>query len=176
MITYKIGDLFREIDVDSPTIKIIPHCCNDIDAFGAGFAAAVARHYPLAKERYHQWFRLGVDIESGKPFRLGQFQSVKVHSLDLYSAIYIVNMIGQKGIVNPGNRKPVKYGHLFKCIEQIGHLIRFYLAKSPPGHQIEIETVKFGAGLAGGNWEVIEEFINDNWDFPHVPVTIWDLS
>jgi len=169
MITYKTGDLFLGTNFDSPTIKIIPHCCNDINAYGAGFARAVSKHFPSAKERYHQWFELGVDIESSKPFRLGQFQSVKVHP-----SAYILNMIGQKGIANINNPKPVKYGHLFKCIEQIGHLIRFYVAKNPE-RQMEIATVKFGAGLAGGNWEIIEEFINDNWDFPQVPVTIWDL-
>lgn len=170
MITYKIGDLFQELDSDSDIIKIIPHCCNDINAFGSGFAGAVSRRYPHVKERYHQWFKLGVDIESGKPFRLGQFQSVKVHP-----TTYILNMIGQKGTVNGNNPKPVKYGHLFKCVEQIGHLIRFYTAKNSE-LPIEIETVKFGCDLAGGDFQIVKEFIEDCWIMPNVSITIWSLS
>lgn len=175
VITYKIGDMFREVDFDSPTIKLIPHCCNDIDGYGLGFAGAVSRHFPLAKERYHQWFRMKVDIESGKPFRLGQFQTVKVHSHDPYSAAYILNMIGQKGTKSPDNPKPVKYGHLFECVKQVGQLLRIYTVNNPSDHPIEVITVKFGSDLAGGDWNIIEEFVQDNWVLPGVSLTVWSL-
>lgn len=176
MITYKTGDMFREIDFESPTIKLIPHCCNNIDGYGSGFAGAVAKFFPAAKERYHQWYRMGVDMESGKPFRLGQFQSVKVKSQDLYNAVYILNMIGQDGVRGPNNPKPVKYGHLHSCVQKVGELLRLYTAKNPPGHPIEIITVKFGSDLAGGDWNIIEEFVLDHWILPNVPITVYSLG
>ncbi len=164
MISHKVSDLFVDVDWNSPTIKLIPHCCNNINSFGSGFAGAVAKHFPRAKERYHKWYNQGVDFESGKPFELGQFQSVQ--TLD---NVYFLNMIGQKGVRGADNPKPCKYGHLFTCIKDIGQLIQHSM-----NSEIEIITVKFGSDLAGGNFEIIEEFIQDYWS--EVPVTIYSLA
>lgn len=164
MIAYQVGDLFANVDWDFPTVKLIPHCCNDVNAFGSGFAGAVARHFPNVKERYHSWANSGVDFQSGKPFELGQFQSVKVKE-----DAYVLNMIGQHKTIAPDNPKPVKYGHLHKCIKDISEMIRF-----SRNCEVEIITVKFGSDLAGGDFQIIKEFIEDHWSF--VPVTIFSLA
>jgi hypothetical protein len=163
-INYKVGDLFQSVDWDSPIVKLIPHCCNDINSFGSGFAGAVARHFPEVKERYHSWCNKGVDFQSGKPFELGQFQSVQVNK-----NTYFLNMIGQRGVRGQDNPKPCKYGHLFTCIKDISTMIQ--LSKNS---EVEIITVKFGSDLAGGDFQIIKEFIEDYWSF--VPVTIFSLA
>ena len=52
------GDLFDNITSyinqgHNGCSVLIPHVCNNINAFGAGFAGAVSRHFPIAKENYH---------------------------------------------------------------------------------------------------------------------------
>ena len=52
------GDLFNYIQDriksgNNGASVIVPHVCNNIDLFGAGFAAAVSKHYPIVKENYH---------------------------------------------------------------------------------------------------------------------------
>jgi hypothetical protein len=39
----------------------------------------------------------------------------------------------------------------------------------------EIHAPKFGAGLACGNWDFIEELINECWIGRGIPVTIYEL-
>lgn len=175
MIEYKQGDLFST-DWTTPTIKLVPHCCNDVDRFGSGFAGAVAKHWPQVKQRYHDWHRLGIDIESGKPFKLGQFQTVKVRGDDLFSLTYAINMIGQRDTVSSDNPKPVKYGPLYKCIEGIGMMLRNFSNQHYPVHNIEVITVKFGSDLAGGDWAIIEEMVQDQWVSDIVNVTVWELD
>ena len=38
---------------DLGTSVIIPHVCNNVDLFGAGFAAAISKEYPDVKNNYH---------------------------------------------------------------------------------------------------------------------------
>ena len=40
-------------DKNNSNTIIIPHVCNNIDLFDAGFAAGLAKKYPIAKENYH---------------------------------------------------------------------------------------------------------------------------
>jgi len=175
-IEYKVGDLFKKMDWDTPTIKLLPHCCNDVDRYGSGIAGAIASHWPVAKQRYHEWYRMGIDIESGKPFKLGQFQTVKVHEKDLFSSVYVCNMIGQRDTVGPDNPKPAKYLALGKCIDAIGMMLRNFSNHHHPAHGIEIVTVKFGSDLAGGDWNILEEMIIDHWVSDIVSVTVWSLE
>ena len=32
---------------------IVPHVCNNVDVFGGGFTAGIAKYYPIVKENYH---------------------------------------------------------------------------------------------------------------------------
>lgn len=173
MIEYKIGDLFDCVDWKTSTIKLIPHCCNNIGRFGSGFAGAVAKRHPHVQQRYFDWFQEQVDFASGKPFALGEFQSVQLDPA--FGRSFIVNMIGQNGVVGPDNRKPVKYGYLQRCVEDIGKMVQHFNGHNKVSQDVEICTVKFGAGLAGGEWPIIEEFLLDSWVSRGIKVTIFDL-
>jgi len=174
-IIYRIGDMFKEIDWDTPGIRLIPHCCNNIDGYAAGFAAAVSRKWPIAKQRYHEWYRLGIDFQSGKPFKLGEYQSVRVHGHDPFSQVFVLNMIGQDGVRGADNPKPVKYDALGKCINEIGKSLSHYSRRHENVHPVEIITVKFGSDLAGGDWQILEEMICDHWQNT-TKVTVFSLS
>ena len=153
------GDLFDNIEQivragNNGSSVIVPHVCNNIDLFGAGFAAETARHYPIVKENYHLL---------GKSFlqnNLGYVQFVEVLSDKKYEhKLVFANMIAQRGIINKtSNPRPLNYLALVKSMVGVSQ----YISKNFDG-DIQIHAPKFGCGLAGGNWKFVEELINDIW-------------
>lgn len=136
---------------------IIPHVCNNINLFGAGFAAAVAREFPIVKQNFHLL---------GNKSKLGYVQYViatknKSHDHQLIFA----NMIAQNRIINQTNPRPLNYESLVKCMIDLRNYANNFQQANDA--KIEIHCPKFGSGLAGGNWSFIEQLIIDIWnDFP----------
>lgn len=132
---------------------IVPHICNNINLFGAGFASAVARHYPIVKENYHLL---------GNKNTLGYVQFVEAEKSPVYGhKLIFANMIAQNGVINPSNSKPLSYFALTQCMSSVSSFVRktFDLTDN----KAQIHCPKFGCGLAGGNWSLIEELIADIW-------------
>lgn len=152
-INYVKGDLFAAIK-DSHDSIIIPHVCNNIGIFGAGFVLPLARAFPSAREEYLKWHREGPD------FKLGEIQKV---ILDNHC---IINMVAQQGV---GGHRPLKYPALGKCIEAVREVIKSSFVGA-------IHAPMFGSGLSGGRWEFIEEMIYDSWVSFGIPVTIYYLK
>ena len=145
------GDLFVRVkDVVGPVL--IPHVCNDKGVFGAGFALAVSRYFPHVREAYLGWFAHGVDQHDKRVFGLGECQYVPVGFEG--SEVEVVNMVAQ-GL---GGSRPLRYAMLAKCMEELGHDAVTGLGGKPV-----IFCPFFGAGLAGGDWNFIEELIKDCW-------------
>lgn len=153
------GNLFEFIE---PRIRsgntgssvIVPHVCNNIDLFGAGFAAAVSTHYPIVKENYHL---LGKNFLKNN---LGYVQYVKVLEDKNYEhTLIFANMIAQNSTISKSNPRPLNYRYLVQSMIDIDHFIKTKLKD----HNIEIHMPKFGCGLAGGNWNFIQELVNDVW-------------
>jgi len=134
---------------------IIPHVCNNIDAFGAGFAAAVTKHYPVAKENYHL---LGLNFLKKN---LGYVQFVEVAKDPHYGhKLIIANMIAQNGIINNKNPRPLNYFSLCKSMNLVKQYIQSNFGVE---NKVQIHTPKFGCGLAGGDWKFIYNLIEDIW-------------
>jgi len=128
-------------------VKIIPHVCNSLGKWGAGFVLAVSKAYPDAEKAYR-------DATS---YDLGTVQFVECGG-----DIVVANMIAQWGIrpVKDGSKEgcpPLRYSALFETMEKVAKW-----AESS-GKKCEIHAPKFGAGLAGGNWRAIEAFIKQLW-------------
>lgn len=160
---YSNYDLFETINKrvnashDGATV-FVPHVCNNIDLFGAGFAAQVAHFYPSVKENYHLL---------GKNFlkqNLGYSQILKVYENDKHKhKLYIINMISQNGIKNPKNPRPLNYLALAKSMNILSQYIYTHTGFVNKTEKIEIHCPKFGSGLAGGNWNFISDLIDDIW-------------
>lgn len=135
----------------------VPHVCNNIDAFGAGFASQVADKYPSVKADYHML---------GKTFLKNNFGYAQI--LDVYEdkkykhKLCFVNMIAQNGIINPSNPRPLNYMALARSMNHLCKYIDTH-TKFPTSEPVEIHCPKFGSGLAGGNWNFIENLIEDIW-------------
>lgn len=151
------GDLFDTIKncVDGGNLGcsvIVPHVCNDINLFGAGFAAAVANHYPIVKENFHML---------GNKAVLGQTQFISAYKDKKFGhELIFANMIAQKGVAAHNNKRPLNYGALCKCMFSVSTYIA---QRDNKESRMQIHSPKFGSGLAGGNWLFIQELINDIW-------------
>jgi hypothetical protein len=133
---------------------IIPHVCNNVDAFGAGFAGAVSKFFPDVKTNFHLL---------GKTARLGhtQFVTAKSDSVYKYQLIF-ANMIAQNSLINQSNPRPLNYAALVYCMNEVRQYYR-KLNSQADSSKIEIHCPKFGSGLAGGDWAFIEDLIKDIW-------------
>ena len=133
---------------------IVPHVCNNVNAFGAGFAGQVADIYPQVKANFHML---------GQQAKLGHTQFINVKSDQKYRhSIIFGNMIAQNKLINTNNKRPLNYGALVYCMNQVRSYVK-ELQKNSENSRVEIHAPKFGSGLAGGNWNFIEELIRDIW-------------
>lgn len=145
----------------------VPHVCNNIDLFGAGFAAQVGDKYPSVKTNYHL---LGKSFLSKN---MGYTQVLKIREDSKYHhKLYIVNMIAQNGVRLPNNNRPLNYYGLVKSMVSLASYIDNNTGFLNKTEKVEIHCPKFGSGLAGGNWAFIEELMEDIWG--KYPITVYN--
>jgi hypothetical protein len=165
------GDLFDYINSyinqgNNGSSIIVPHVCNNINSFGAGFAGAVAKHYPSVKENYHL---LGNSFLKNN---LGYTQFVEVAKDKRYGhKLIFANMIAQNGIISSNNPRPLNYLALAKSMVGVGKYIQNNFDKES---KIQIHAPKFGCGLAGGDWNFISDLIKDIWN--NIPLFIYSYK
>jgi hypothetical protein len=158
MIKYVVGDLFQFLPYETPMEKFIPHVCNNIYGWGSGFVVPLAKKWPETREAY----------KSLPNLKLGEVQFVAVPANEhLLNSIWVCNMIAQNRTISPENPKPIKYAALVSCMQRIAEACR---TKTSP----EIHCPKFGSDLAGGNWNFIEELIQEIWG--EFEVTVYKLE
>jgi hypothetical protein len=138
-LSYICGDLFETIkELPNETI-IIPHIVNNRGGWGAGFVIPLGNKYPQAKDSYRDWFR-------DRSFGLGKVFPCLVDN------VHVIHMCAQ----TLGGTRPLYYNALSTCMDKV----RFYAStlKNP-----KIICPAFGSGLAGGDWNFIEQLIYDCW-------------
>ena len=120
-------------------LKIIPHICNNKNRWGAGFVLALSKRwtYPEQFYRARQKYPLGdVDV------------------LQVEDDIYVANMIAQHDTrPDPKGNPPIRYDALRTALTKVNKIA---LEKNATIH-----APKFGSGLSGGDWNIIEGIIND---------------
>lgn len=156
IVNQRINDSIRGSSV------IIPHVCNNVNAYGAGFALDIANNFPSAKINFHL---LANEAKLGK----SQFIVVKENNKTKHKII-IANMISQNGLINSKNTRPLNYSALVTCMNNT-KIYAKNLLKDDMVDQIEIHAPKFGSGLAGGDWRFISDLITDIWN--DIPVFIY---
>lgn len=133
---YKKGDVIKASKEKICNV-IIPHICNDIKKWGAGFVLAISKEW----KKPEQLFR-------STNLKLGEVQFIQVTN-----KIIIANMIAQHGIRHKNNKTPIRYDNLRSALIKVNK-------KAIKTNSI-IMAPKFGSGLAGGNWNFIEQIIKD---------------
>lgn len=157
---------------------VIPHVCNDIGRWGSGFVNAItARWGEGPREAYLAWhkmngFRLkeieqdfNVIIDSPFNFELGNTQIVK-----LPNKIYVANMVAQHQVrgMDKTGRPPIRYGALTTAMMSVRKHALSTIA--------EIHCPKFGSDLAGGDWDIISQLIQEIWIDNGIDVTVYEFE
>ena len=132
MIHYLKGDV-TELTGFEP--KLIIHVCNNKGAWGGGFTGALSKKWKQP-EYYYRRRRRHI---------LGDIQFVQVNE-----HTNVVNMIAQ--VLGDKTGVNLRYVALRQCL----YAIRDYAIN----HNCTIHAPRFGAGLAGGDWKIIEKMIN----------------
>jgi hypothetical protein len=154
-LVYLKTNIFESIkDCSSHTNIIVPHVCNNVNGFGAGFAGDVSEHYPEVKINFHML---------GNKNKLGHVQYISVYKNAKYdNKIIFANMIAQNGIMSKSNPRPLNYIALAYCLSDVARYIQNY-KKQDLSRKIEIHAPKFGSGLAGGDWNHVKSMLEDAW-------------
>lgn len=137
--------------------KVICHCCNDIGGWGSGFVLALSRRWSEPEMQYRLWHR----GECGPAFELGQVLFVQVEE-----NLWVANIIGQHKTIRQV-KVPVRYEALDLGLAKVAS---FCEEKSATAHM-----PRLGAGLAGGEWHLIEKIILENLVHRGIESTVYDL-
>lgn len=135
-INYIKGDLL------SVTEGIIVHGCNAQGVMGSGVALAVRQKYPKAYERYKEETQRGF-------LGLGDVQLVEVKQ-----NLCIANAITQE-FYGREKKLYISYEAIRECFTTV-----FEVARGTKVSYVSIP--KIGAGLGGGDWEVILGIIKES--------------
>jgi len=153
MITYLVGSALEPVTQPA----IIAHICNDIGAWGAGFAKALGKQYPLACSSYRKWHR---GDQGGYSFGLGLVQFAWISR-----AICVANMVAQHGLRSHENPMPIRYESLTHCLTAV--------ADHAASNSCSVHMPRIGCGLAGGSWDRVEPIIEAT--LKDVSVYVYDL-
>jgi hypothetical protein len=172
------GDVTEPQFSHSNEIAIIPHVCNNIGAWGAGFVLALNKKWSGPEYFYR---KMEKESPNGLKNRLGEIQWVDIDKDK--GNIIVINMIAQDGIISKDRpfARPLKYWALMKCMEQvrwhIGTKITSYVTL--PEHMSKkavIHCPKFGSDLAGGKWNFILELIEEQWLDDGIDVVVYEFD
>jgi len=136
--------------------RIIAHVCNDIGGWGRGFVVALSRRWPEPEQRYREWHR------DGAGFELGAVQLVQVEP-----AIWVANMVAQRGLKATADGPPIRYAAVERCMSGVAEHARQRSAS--------VHMPRIGCGLAGGRWEEIEPILQRTLVAAGIHVTVHDL-
>ena len=148
MIEYRKGNL---LDV---TEGIIVHGCNMQGIMVAGVAKAVKAKYPACFAKY----KMCLDSWD---YKLGDDIMYKVNS-----DLFICNALTQLRYSRTGSRQ-VNYVAIVKVFDRN--------IRNARALGLSLHFPKIGAGLGGGDWNIIEQLINDCDPDDTVQKICWEL-
>lgn len=134
MLKYIKGDLFRaEAD-------ILAHGVNCSGGYGSGVAAGMAYNHRKARDQYFSKFN------SEEGWELGDAQFV-------FSGTKIIANCATQQDYMPRGICHADYPAIKKCMEQVRDFAK--------PNNLTIAIPKIGAGLAGGDWNIIEGILEE---------------
>jgi O-acetyl-ADP-ribose deacetylase (regulator of RNase III) len=157
-LTYLKGDATEPVGDGH---KYIIHCCNDLGLWGAGFVLALSNKWEAPEKAY-----LSLFAEDETPPFLGAFQPVEVET-----DITVVNIIGQHGVQRIQGIPPIRYEAIRTALKNLrGHIL--FQSRFPV---TSVHMPRMGAGLAGGDWEIIESMVIEELCNHGISVTVYDF-
>lgn len=149
MIEYQKGDLL------AVTEGVIAHGCNCLGVMGSGVALAVKNKYPRAYKEYLGTLRQYKEVDISP---LGKCQLVFIEG-----DLVVANLFTQYSVATYPGEVVVDY----QAIRSAFSYLKYYTYEV-------INIPKIGAGLAGGDWNIIEQIINE--EMGERKVICWTLD
>jgi O-acetyl-ADP-ribose deacetylase (regulator of RNase III) len=134
---------------------VITHGCNCVCTMGAGIAVPMAQNFGCST------FPLEDLSKRGDVNKLGQIEWKK-YPISIDNSVYVVNSYTQYH-PNP-LLKPLDYEALTLCMRKINHTFK----------GMHVGLPQIGAGLAGGDWELIKVIIQKELKDCDVTIVIFD--
>lgn len=132
-------------------IHIIVHGCNAQGRMGSGFAKELRDRFPEAYGVYMQHHKnYGLTLGTNVPYIVSK-------------NLVIVNAITQEFYGYDGG-KYVSYDAISSCFEHINSMV---VELQADGTEVSVHFPLIGAGLAGGNWKIIETIIEEELPAPN---------
>lgn len=164
MVEYKQGDLLTS------GCDIICHQCNCMGVMGSGIAKQIRDKYAGLYKNY-EVFVNDITNAYGREALLG-----RVYYYPTANGPLVANMFSQFNYL-PRNVVHTDYAAFRKCIRDVGRT-----AKSiPENYNIKLPDVrigfpyKIGCGLAGGDWNIVKQILEDEFSSSEYKVEIWKL-
>lgn len=131
---------------------IVAHVVNNWGKWGAGFTASLNRQWPWMA----QWYKDGLAERVGRLGVAGSLGQVIYFKTD--SGLVVANMVAQNGLRGKYTPQPLSYDALRRCLRHV-RAEALYDGRS-------VHMPRIGAGLGGGEWQQIEQIINDSLVWP----------
>lgn len=160
-INYLKGDATEPIIKEG--LRIIPHICNDIGAWGKGFVMALSNKW---KEPESEYRLLGGSRKNRIPLGITQTVPVK-------GGIEVFNMVAQYDIFPQNYIKPIRYDALEVCLNELEDHIS--ILRDSVYTLITVHMSYIGVGLAGGNWNIISKIIQTSLVDKGIDVYVYDF-
>ena len=156
-LDYKVGNLFDNIPNDENII--IAHIVNNYGKMGAGFVIPLMKQFPNLKSQY----KFFSDVYTTETLlgRVYYYQGEEDYRI-------VANMFAQDGLGDRDRLHPLSYDALETCMLDVRNLAMTNGAR--------IVAPKFGAGLSGGSWLIIEAMIKEFWKELDVTIYVLDSS
>jgi len=148
-IKYVKGDLIRDAERD---FDVIAHGCNCWCTFGAGIALNVKNTYPRA-------YDADTATAYGDSDKLGTYTMWENDDITILNLYTQWNYKGSNGV-------KADYDAIRNCM--------ILIKEDFGGKKIGLPLI--GAGLAGGDWDIISKIIEEELEGEDVTVVIWERS
>ena len=129
--------------LDAPQ-KYIAHGVNCQNVIGSGVAKVLFEKYPDVKNSYHKYCTY--NEHKSKKSLLGECTLAVSDD----GKVIIFNCFTQENYGYNG-KKYVSYDAIYKCFYNLSKKL----------HKKQIAIPKIGCGLAGGNWNIVSQIIDD---------------
>lgn len=150
MLTYKIKDVLTALEEGE--VDIVPQGCNCFCSFGKVLAQLIHNRFPLAWEADQQ-------TVAGDRSKLGSFSFAEVlpgrFVVNCYTQFHWIKALNNEATIVKNNREVVLLAD-YEAIRQ--SLLAMSNRFSP---DLRIGMPKIGAGLANGDWAIIENIVKE---------------
>lgn len=147
--------------------SVIVHCVNTLGAWGAGFVVPLGKRYPQTREFYRNFLN---SYKGDRSELLGTINLVA----DVAEDTDVVNLFGQERIypiIQNGKKIiPLNYYALRKGFNEI---VSIYKSLD---YSFTIHMPRIGCGLAGGDWNIVEQIIKDEFINKGIEVYVYDFK